>query len=117
MKANKTIRWKVISDNNTSEFYRDYSKKFILSYKKNRITKAPKGTFGIFVYKTKRKAKREMDRFHPCKMIKVKTYGKAYTPKRIYFISQLRNKKIYSKEPKCPIPADAICYPAVMLLE
>jgi hypothetical protein len=120
MKANKTIRWKVILNKSrkSNVIIGDYC----LLYIKNKITKAPNGTLGIFCFTTKKYAKQwALEQSNWVKIIKVITYGKSKIPQRIADSTStdglIQWYKNYKKSTCTYIQPGTICYPAVMPLE
>lgn len=109
MKANKTIRWKVVDENRNSwitkavesgpEIENDFFTK--LKYEKGKLTKAPQNSKGCFCFKTKTQAQKAIPMCEDNILLKVKTYGKGKTAKG--YIAH-------------DYPG-TICYPAVMALE
>ena len=101
--------------------------KYILTYKKNKIVKAPDGSHGIFVFDTEEQARKFCDRegiLRFVKIVKVTPMGRGKRPKRIlqgagdwwskiknFYEGKISNDKITSP------PKGSICYPAVKVLE
>jgi len=102
MKANKTVRWRLISKGRMSWLGKKTLEELgykALRYSKGKMTVAPKDSMGCFCFKTKKPA---LDGYHSSyfpgdRIIKVQTFGRGKT---------------------CGwAPKGTICYPAVMPLE
>ena len=103
VKANKTIRWKIISKGRMSWLGKLGIKELghkPLRYTKNRITTATENTMGCFCFKRREDALfSHISYLYPKdKIIKVQTFGRGKTPNGLW-------------------PLGTICYPAVMPLE
>jgi hypothetical protein len=140
MKANKTIRWKVIDKHHRESIFIDNERypKLSLRYFKNKITKALPFTLGIMCFDTKKNAKQFIDKHYISErkyasIIKVKTFGKGQRPKEIVVCTRGKTDIIFPEEPLLrwsknrerkfsdisidKPPKGTICYPAVMPLE
>lgn len=113
MKANKTIRWKVVDEEKGSIKIRS-AINFLgftrLYYRKGEMTIAPKNSIGNCCFNCKKMAIKWLGEQinNKGKIIKVKTYGKGKRPT----IPNLMNLGEGGT-----FPEGTICYPAVMALE